>query len=137
VPGLNDIGPLVDPATGGFNYPVARGQVSRLKSGVNDAIWGSLILVDAGKLDDVTWPQLADYLAMVSLSQVDPDAQPSGYDSILNLFSADNPPPGMTDMDRTYLRALYEMDTMMMPYTQRGIFSNTMVRNRSKSEGEE
>jgi hypothetical protein len=121
----------------GLGTPVVRGVASRLKSPINDAIWGSLIIVDAGKLDNVKWPQLADYLAMVSLAQVDSNARPSGYDSILNLFSAGNPPRGMTDMDRTYLRALYEMDTLTLPYTQRGVFSNMMVRVLRKMENEE
>ena len=111
-----------------------RGQVSRLKSTLSDAIWGSLVIVDAGKLGNVKWPQLADYLAMVSLAQVDPNGRPSGYDSILNLFSTDTPPRGMTDMDRTYLRALYEMDTMLLPHMQRGVFSNRMVRELREME---
>ncbi len=37
----------------------------------------------------------------------------------------------------TYLRALYEMDTMMLPHTQRGLFSSRMVRERGElAEGE-
>jgi len=112
----------------GLETPEVRGVASRLKSPISDALLGSLIIVDAGRLGNVQWPQLADYLTMVSLAQINPDARPSGYDSILNLFSADNPPRGMTDMDRAFLRALYEMDTMVLPYTQRGTFSNTMVR---------
>src|SRR5690606_37081377 len=111
----------------GLEAPTVRGVASRLKSPISDALWGSLIIVDARKLGNVQWPQLADYLTMVSLAQIDPDARPSAYDSILNLFSADNPPPGMTDMDRIYLRALYAMDTMMLPHTQHGVFSNRMV----------
>lgn len=117
--------------------PRVRGHVSMVRSGISDAILAGLIIVDAGKLERVKWPQLADYLAMVSLAQVNPDNTPSGHDSILNLFSAANPPPGMTDMDRVYLRSLYEMDTRMLPYTQRGVLSNTMVRVQIKmAEGE-
>lgn len=112
----------------GQETPTVRGVASRLKSPISDALWGSLVIVDAGRLGDVQWPQLADYLTMVSLAQIDPDARPSGYDSILNLFSADKAPPGMTDMDRIYLRALYALDTMTLPHTQRGVFSSEMVR---------
>lgn len=112
----------------GEDTPEVRGVASRLKSPINDAIWASLIIVDAGKLSGVKWPQLAEYLAMVALAQVDPRGLPSGYDSILNLFTADAPAPGLTEMDLTYLHALYEMDTMMLPHVQRGIFSNRMVR---------
>ena len=40
-------------------------------------------------------------------------------------------------MDRTYLRALYEMDTMMLPHTQRGVFANRMVRALLKMDDAE
>lgn len=108
-----------------------RGYVSRLKASTNDALWGSLIIVDATKLGAVKWPQLADYLAMVSLAQVDPEGAP-GQDSILGLFNSSTPPAGLTELDRTYLRALYDMNTMTMPSTQRGILSNQMVRERGE-----
>lgn len=121
----------------GGGSTTVRGVASRLKSPINDEIWAGLILVDTGKLDNVTWPQLADYIAMVSLAQIDSNSRPSGYDSILNLFRADNPPRGMTDMDRTYLRALYDMDTMMLPHTQRGVFANKMVRVILKMDEED
>lgn len=119
----------------GQDVPMARGEVSRLKSGVSDAIWGSLILVDTGKLGNVAWPQLAEYLAMVSLAQVRPMEGPVSYDSILNLFHGPNPPRGLTDMDRQYLTALYRIDTLTMPHTQRGILANQMLReNRGLGE---
>jgi hypothetical protein len=134
LPGINDF--ILNSETGDMLYPMVRGEVSRLKSGIQDVLWGSLVIIDVNKLGNAKWPQLADYLAMVSLAQIDPNGKPSGYDSILNLFSADTPPLGMTDMDRTYLRALYEMDTMMLPHTQRGVFSSQMVRALRKIEDE-
>lgn len=121
----------------GVDAPLMRGVASRLTSTISDEIWGNLIIVDAGKVANVTWPQLADYLAMVSLAQVDPNALPSGSDSILNLFRADTPPSGMRDIDRTYLRALYEMDAMLLPQVQRGTFPSRMVRVQRKMEDEE
>lgn len=109
---------------------------SRLKASNNDALWASLVIVDANKLGDVKWPQLADYLAMVSLAQIDPDGTP-GNNSILSLFTASTPPGGLTDLDLTYLHGLYGMDTMMMPATQRGIFSHRMVRELGELNAEE
>lgn len=120
----------------GLDTPNVRAVASRLKNTVNDAIWGGLIIVDARKLNGIQWPQLAEYLAMVSLAQIEPGAQPDNHDSILNLFSAEKPPLAMTDMDRSYLRALYEMDTMMLPHTQRGVFTSMMVRVQREMEGE-
>jgi hypothetical protein len=111
----------------GTGGATTRGYVSRLKASTADALWGGLIIVDATKLGAAKWPQLADYLAMVSLAQVDPDSVP-GQDSILSLFNSSTPPPGLTELDLAYLRALYDMNTMMTPYAQRGIFSGQMVR---------
>jgi hypothetical protein len=105
-----------------------RGVASRLKAPIYDEIWASLIIVDVSKLDDVKWPQLMDYLAMVGLAQIDPDGQPTGYDSILNLFNAGSSPKVMSEMDRTYLQALYTMDLMTFPHAQRGILSSRMIR---------
>jgi hypothetical protein len=48
--------------------------------------------------DRETLQQLADYLAVVSLAQINPKTNPAEFDSILNLFS--NPTcliPGLTD----------------------------------------
>ncbi|HHX82838.1 MAG TPA: hypothetical protein GX696_07650 [Pseudomonadaceae bacterium] len=117
-----------------FGTPLVRATASRIKSTVSDAIWGSLIIVDASKLENVDWPQLADYLAMVTLAQINPNGRPAGTDSILSLFSAAEPPGSLTELDRIYLRSLYEMDTMMLPYTQRGVFSNMMVRVHNRME---
>jgi hypothetical protein len=117
------------------SVPITRATGSRLKATTNDALWASLVIVDANKLRNVTWPQLADYLAMVSLAQIDPDGAP-GANSILSLFTATTPPSGLTDLDLTYLHALYAMDTMMMPNTQRGIFSHRMVRELGELNAE-
>jgi hypothetical protein len=108
--------------------PTVRGTASRLKAPISDEIWASLIIVDVSKLDDVKWPQLMDYLAMIGLAQIDPEGRPAGYDSILNLFSAGNSPKVMSEMDRIYLQALYSMDLMTFPHAQRGILSSRMIR---------
>ena len=125
-------GAAVDPTSGLPTPPQIRGSNSRLKNAVSDELWGALVIVDASKLARVKWSQLADYLAMVSLAQVNPDALPSGYDSILNLFNADRAPEGLTDMDRTYLQALYEIDTMMVPHAQRGMLAGRMVNVQTR-----
>jgi hypothetical protein len=135
LPGFND----VDPETGMPLVPVSRGEVSRVKSGISDAIWGSIVIVDASKLVDasngkVGWPQLADYLTMVSLAQVSPREGPVSYDSILNLFHAPNPPQGLTELDRHYLTALYTINTRMMPHTQRGLLANQMLRESRQQD---
>lgn len=125
----------IDISNGVYGPPLVRsGGPSLLKTATSDDIWFSYAIVDANKLNGAQLPQLADYLAMVSLAQIDPNALPSS-DSILNLFTAASPAAGLTDMDRTYLRALYDIDTMMLPQMQRGMLANRMMR--AKVYGEE
>ena len=69
-----------------------------------------IIIVDSTKLTGTTWQQLGDYLAVVSLAQVDLDTNPAAFDSILNLFSNPEAYSGLTDWDRTYVQALYQFD---------------------------
>ena len=113
----------VDARTGGAAIELARncGQSfcpptvnvagpSRLHNGTRDDLIYVIIVVDATKLKGTTWQQLADYLAVVSLCQIDPNTNPSAFDSILNLFTNPSAYSGLTDWDRSYVRALYEFD---------------------------
>jgi hypothetical protein len=60
---------------------------SRIHSGIVDSLQRVIVVVDSSKLTGTTWQQLGDYLAVVSLTQVDLDANPASFDSILNLFT--------------------------------------------------
>ena len=92
---------------------------SRVHSGIRDDLQYVIIIVDVTKLTGTTWQQLADYLAVVSLAQIDPKTNPTGFDSILNLF--DNPAAysGLTDWDRSFVSALYLFNQERMPRAQR------------------
>jgi hypothetical protein len=83
---------------------------SRLHSGIRDDLLYVIIIVDAGALAGTTWQQIADYLAVISLAQIDPRTDPQEFDSILNLFSNPAAYSGLTDWDRNYLHALYTFD---------------------------
>jgi hypothetical protein len=83
---------------------------SRLHNGTRDDLLYVIIVVDATKLKGTTWQQLGDYLAVVSLAQIDPSSDPAAFDSILNLFTNPAAYSGLTDWDRSYVRALYEFD---------------------------
>jgi hypothetical protein len=91
---------------------------SRIHSGIRDVLRTVIVIVDGTKLGGTTWEQLGDYLAVVSLAQINPDADPSAFDSILNLFSNPHAYSGLTDWDRAYLRGLYEFDQERMPAIQ-------------------
>ena len=77
---------------------------------VYDRLVGLIVIVDVDGLGDVSLPQLADYLTLVALAQVEPDADHTAVDTVLNLFRPDAAAGGLTAWDRTYLRALYSGD---------------------------
>lgn len=91
---------------------------SRVHSGVVDALSHVIVIVDGSKLHGTTWEQLGDYLAVVSLAQVRFEADPSAFDTILNLFSNPKAYSGLTDWDRSYLKTLYLLDQERTPAVQ-------------------
>jgi hypothetical protein len=102
---------------------------SRIHSGIVDTMWQVVIIVDSTKLvPGTTWQQLGDYLAVVSLAQIDLETNPEAFDSILNLFTNPKAYSGLTDWDRSYVRALYEFDQERNPTQQRGDLMSRMVR---------
>lgn len=68
-----------------------------------------LIIVDAERVSEFPVSAWTDYVAMVSLAQINAEAEPTAAPSILNLFSSsvENTPMGMTAWDEAYLRGLY------------------------------
>lgn len=65
------------------------------------------IIVDADQIEGVSPENLIAYLSMVSFSQVDMQADMSGFDSILNLFRTRPAIDGLTPWDEAYIRGLY------------------------------
>jgi hypothetical protein len=101
---------------------------SRIHSGIRDDLLYVLIVVDSQKMVGTTWQQLGDYLAVVALAQIDPSANPTAFDSILNVFSNPRAYSGLTDWDRAYLKALYSFDQERMPRLQVNGLVGTMTR---------
>lgn len=69
-----------------------------------------VIIVDANRAGAVRLDGLADYIAMVVLAQLEPSADTSAYDTVLNLFSGGGAATAMTNWDRAYLSGLYTVD---------------------------
>ena len=101
---------------------------SRIYQQLRDDMTYALILVDATKLEGVTWEELGDYIALVALAQIDPQSDPSGFDSILNLFTNPEAYSGLTDWDRSYVSALYSYDQYRRPEVQAVELINQMAR---------
>ena len=80
---------------------------TRLSSPIVDSLFRTVIIVDLEQVRGVTVQQLADYLAMVTLAQIDPEADTRAFPSILNVFENPASADGLTDWDQTYLHGLY------------------------------
>jgi len=112
------------------------GQVSvaGTNSNIVNSVVGELtqayVIVDTRKLGGESWEQIADYAAMVALAQINPGGNAAGYDSVLNLFKSQPSVRGLTDWDRSYLRALYELDLRLMPRSQRGALAGLITRDQ-------
>jgi hypothetical protein len=89
-------------------YTVRHGGPSLLRRGTHLNFVAAIVIVDGRRLvDGVDLGALADYLAMVTLAQVDPEAETQGLPTILNLFVQAGAPHTLTEWDVGYLRGLY------------------------------
>jgi hypothetical protein len=93
----------------GAGVPIIRsaGGASRLNSQIVDQLYKSIVIVDIDAVSGLNAGQLGDYLAMVTLAQVDLEADTAAHDTVLNLFDASGTVTGMTEWDWSYLSALY------------------------------
>jgi hypothetical protein len=110
---------------------------SNVSRGVRDRLLGTLVIVDIPRLGEVSWLQLADYVAMVALAQVDPTLNLAGYDSILNLFGSGRSTAELTAWDKAYLEALYSINRHIMPRSQKGQLANQVLRKLEENENED
>ena len=101
-------------------YPVNihHGLGSRLTYTAVRAIASVIVVVDAQKVAHLNFGQLADYVSMVSLAEVNPDKDLGAAPSILSVFSATDSvgPQGLTAWDRALLHAVYR--TKQKEHTQ-------------------
>jgi hypothetical protein len=81
---------------------------SRAREELRNELSYVLVIVDARRVANVPAPAWMDYVALVSLAQIDPSARPIGYPSVLNLFGDSTPAPtALTAWDIAYLDGLY------------------------------
>lgn len=85
-----------------------RSRGSRLGRSTRRDIGFVLVIVDARRIAGLPSEAVADYIAMATLVQLDPNSSLIGHPTILNLF-AQTPPQvtAMTDWDRAFVRGLY------------------------------
>lgn len=90
------------------NIPVFA--ASRLSTQIVDNLSRTIVIVDVDEVSHLGINQLADYIAMVSLAQINPEADTSAYASILNVFAEPDGTAWLTDWDRAYLAGLYDAE---------------------------
>jgi len=103
---------LQETATGGDSIaaPRMRSNGTRLQSATRQDLNTVIVIVDTRRMNGAPLSAIADYVAFVSLAQVDPNANTANSRTILNLFdarSASERPVAMTDWDIGYLDGLY------------------------------
>jgi len=86
---------------------IATRQATRFSTQIVDDTKRVFIIIDVDKINGVNLVQLGDYLAMVTLAQINPDADTSGYATVLNLFDDPERTEGLTNWDMAYLKGLY------------------------------
>ncbi len=101
-----------DASQGGVtNAPSARSTGSRLQSDTRQDLNRVIIIVDARRVGSAPLAALADYISMVALAQINPNAQVRNYPTIMSLFAAravgEPAPTAMTEWDVGYLDGLY------------------------------
>ncbi len=95
---------------GDFAPVIVVDSASLLRSTIINNLQRTVVIFDVDDIQNVSLAQLADYVAMVSLAQIDPNAQTDGYASILNVFAMPDSAEGLTEWDRAYLAGLYNSE---------------------------
>lgn len=98
---------LVDGSVMSYAPIISRTTASRLREYLRDVMKRSVIIIDVDQTGQVSLAQLADYVSMVALAQVDPEADTHRFESILNLFENPELAQGLSAWDMAYLRGLY------------------------------
>ena len=84
-------------------------RATRIETNNYRALSSIIAIIDTRRLKDVSFGQVAAYVAMIGLAQIRPEANVADAPTILNLFSASGKaPPGLTAWDESFLKAVYQ-----------------------------
>lgn len=108
LPVMNETGELAIPLWGDLSPRVQVSGASRISSTVRNDLARVVIIIDVDKASSASFSALADYVALVALAQIDPEADVRAADTIMNLFEdVAAAPDGLTDWDANFLVSLY------------------------------
>ena len=83
---------------------------SRLTYAMVRSIGSVIVIIDAQKVTGLNFGQLADYVSLISLVEINPDKDVGDAPSILKVFGEQNsspPPQGLSLWDQALLHAIY------------------------------
>lgn len=119
----------------GYAAPMVNTLAGRLRTEVVNDLRRAFIIVDIPRSSDVSFQQLSDYVAMVAFAQIDPDADMSGFPTVLNAFTGNDATNGLTDWDMSYLKSLYgAVLNQSNSASQRDAVGGIMLRDRRRAE---
>lgn len=122
----------------GYAAPLIRQDNGRLTTRIQNDLRRAFVIVDMDEAADITVEQLGDYIGMVALAQIDPEAETASYDTILNLFDGAEHRRAMTAWDISYLTSLYDAElNRRSPNQQSGEVSTLMFRDVQSTEPDE
>ncbi len=101
---------------------------SRLRFSAVRSLSSVIVVVDANRVQALNFGQLADYVGMVGLAEVNQDAEVGPVPTILRLFrTAPDPPQRLSAWDEAFLASLYGVEqgsVMEQPMMKRQMVSS-------------
>ena len=84
---------------------------TRLRRGAVQTLSSVIVVVDANRVQNLHLAQVADYIGLAGLAEVNLDADVGSAPSIMKLFrDAPDPPHGLSSFDQAFLASLYRAD---------------------------
>jgi hypothetical protein len=126
------------PCPGGYTYlPNARAVAvtgTRLGDGLRSLLYHVTIVADPSQLKEYEMGSLADYIAMLALTQLDSLDTCQQLPSIVNMLAkhCDSKSDTLTENDSAYLRGLYKMASDGTLQTQRDAIAFQMEQGLTK-----
>ena len=94
------------------------------------AVAGSMVVIDRKAALGKTLTQIADYAAMRALAGARPPKQGVSADTILTLFDPQvTPPPHATTVDQSYLQGIYEARATARDINAKSVIARRILKN--------
>jgi len=103
---------------------------SRISLSTQQATYAAVVVIDVNAIDEKSVGQIADYVAMRVLAGARPPKEGGRLDTILTLFDGDAVvPEGLTQVDRSFLTGIYQMQANAPLGSQAGTIADRIVRD--------